>query len=381
MQVEATEKLQLALDYLVKNNRQTENLYPELLSSRNAQAHILTLLPAQAETLADRLAGRGEIEAAEAAYIRILNVFRTFQKLNIKAWYETRSLLKKLADMLWNNGDPIRAENLVWEALSSRDFPAKAQPSDLELLKNLARSVPITCLEISNSIQSIGDGAAFPPYCPSLFPPLQSMMQSSFASTVSGSPFHVGEFSEIALVPNEPAILGGMETVMEFLRAFPVDALEVRDIHGQTPLYVASALGMEGLGRGILRRLAEVSRLPTQTHLNYRDSVGDTILGAAIFGRCSSQYIGFLLAGGAQVDPDPLLIFPLTPLQAAAISGSSDIVRLLLDNKAQPDHVYPGNKTPLALAEELSHADVIQQLRNARTGNARPTLQIGWNPG
>jgi hypothetical protein len=330
--------------------------------------------------LADRLAARGEIEAAEAAYIRILNVFRAFQRLNIKAWHETRSLLKKLADMLWNNGEPIRAENLVWEALSSRDVPAKAQTSDLELLKSLARSIPITCLDISNSIQSIGDGAAFPPYCPSLFPPLQSMMQSPFARTVSGSPFHVGEFSETALAPNEPAILGGMGTVMEFLSAFPVDSLDVRDIHGQTPLHLASALGMEGLGRGILRRLAEVSRLPTQTHLNNRDFVGQTILGAAIIGCCSSQYIEFLLAGGAQVDPDPLLMFPLTPLEAAAISGSSDIVRLLLDNKAQPDHVYPGKKTPLELAEELGHADVVQQLRNARTGNAGPALQIGWNP-
>lgn len=206
-------------------------------------------------------------------------------------------------------------------------------------------------------------------------------MQSSFASTVSGSPFHVGEFSEPALAPNEPEILGGMETVMEFLRAFPVDALEVRDIHGHTPLYLASALGMEGLGRGILRRLAEVSRLPTQTHLNNRDSVGQTILGAAIIGRCSSQYIGFLLAGGAQVDPDPLLKFPLTPLQAAAMSGSLDIVRLLLDNKAQPDRVYYGNKTPLAWAEEFGHVDVVQQLRDTRTGNAMPALQIGWNPG
>jgi hypothetical protein len=380
MQVEATEKLQLALDYLVKNGRETENLYHELLYSRNAHVRTLTLQPPQAEAYADRLAGRGEIEAAEAAYIRILNVFRAFQKLNIKAWHETRSLLKKLADMLWNNGDPIRAENLVWEALSSRDVPANAQSSDLELLKSLARSIPITCLDIWNSNQS-GDGAAFPPYCPSLFPPLQSMMQSPFALAVSGSPFHRGEFSEPALAPNEPAILGGMETIMEFLRAFPPDALDLRDIHGQTPLYLASALGMEGLGRGILGRLAEVSRVCTRTHLNHRDSAGQTILGAAIIGRCSSQYIEFLLAGGAQVDPDPLLEFLWTPLQAAAISGSSDIVRLLLDNEAQPDRVYPGTKTPLAWAEEFGHADVVQQLRNARTGNARPTLQIGWNAG
>jgi hypothetical protein len=380
MQFEATEKLQLALDYLVNNERQTENLYSELFSARNAHVRILTLQPPQAEALADRLAGRGEIEAAEAAYIRILNVFRAFQKLGIKAWHETRSLLKKLADMLWNNGDPIRAEKLVWEALSLRDVPANAQSSDLELLKSLARSIPKTCLDIWNSNQS-GDGAAFPPYCPSLYPPLQSMMQSPFALAVSGSPFHRGEFSEPAMAPSEPAILGGMETVMEFLRAFPPDALDVRDIHGRTPLYLACALGMEGLGRGILRRLAEVSRVCTQTHLNNRDSAGQTILGAAIIGCCSSQYIGFLLASGAQADPDQLLRVPLTPLQAAAMSGSSDIVRLLLDNKAQPDRVYRGNETPLALAEECGHVDVVQQLRNASTGNARPTLQIGWNPG
>jgi hypothetical protein len=380
MQVEATKKLQLALDYLVQNGRQNETIYAELFSSRNANVRILTLMPAQAEVLADRLAGCGEIEAAEAAYNRILNAYRAFQKLDIKAWHEMKSLLKKLADMLWNNGEPIRAENLVWEALSLRDVPETALPSDLELLKRLARSIPATCVDISKSIQSTVDGA-IPPHLSSPFPPLQCMMQSSFASTVSGSPFHKGEFPETTMTSNEPTILGGIETVMEFLRSLPVEALEARDIYGQSPFYMASSLGMEGLGRGILHRLAEVSCTCTPIHLNNRDQIGQTVLGASIRGGCSFQYIKFLIEGGAQVDPDPLRELPWTPLQAAALSGSSDIVRLLLDNGAETGRVFPGNQTPLALAEQARHADVVRQLSNAVTGRSSQTFGLGYNPG
>jgi len=380
MQIEATNKLQFALDYLVQSGRQSEIIYAELLSSRNANVRILTLMPAQAEALADRLAGCGDIEVAEAAYNRILNAYRALRKLDIKAWHETKSLLKKVADMLWNIGEPVRAENLIWEALSLRDFPEEALPSDLDLLKSLGKSLPKTCIDISKSIQSIVDGA-IPAHLTSPFPPLQCMMQSSFACSVSGSPFHKGEFPDPNIANNVSPILGGTETVMDFLRVLPVEALEARDIYGQSPFYMASSLGMEGLGRGILLRLAEVSGQRTQYHLNNRDLIGQTVLGASIRGQCSVQYIRFLIEGGARVDPDPLRELPWTPLQAAAMSGSLDIVRLLLSNGAEIDRVYPGNQTPLALAEQAGHADVIRQLNNAASHFASPDFGLGWNPG
>jgi len=380
MQVEATNKLQFALDYLVENGRQSEIIYTELLSSRNANVRILTLMPAQAEALADRLAGYGEIEVAEAAYNRILDAYRAFKKLDIKAWHETKSLLKKLADMLWNTGEPIRAENLLWEALTLRDIPEEALPSDLDLLKNLAASLSKTCVDISRSIQSIVDGA-IPTYLTSPFPPLQCMMQSSFASTVSGSPFHKGESPDPSIAQNVSPILGGMETVMDFLRVLPIEALEVRDIYGQSPFYMASSLGMEGLGRGILLRLAEVSGRGIQYHLNNRDLMGQTVLGASIRARCSLSYLRFLIENGARVDPDPLKELPWTPLQAAAMAGLADVVRLLLDNGAEVERVYPGNQTPLALAAQGGHADVIQQLSNAATRHAGQNFDLGWNPG
>lgn len=378
IQVEATKKLKVALDYFLPDGQPSDTI-AELFSSWTANVRILALMPAQAEGLADRLAGCGEIEVAEAAYNRILDVYRGFRTMDIKAWHENKSLLRKFADMQWNNGEPIRAENLVWEALSLRDVP-ETLPSDLEFLKSLARSLPKTCLDISKSIHSTFDGA-IPPHLLTPVPPLQSMMQSVFASSVSGSPFHIGEFPETSRTQNASPIPGGMETVMDFLRTLPVEALETRDIYEQSPIYMASWRRMEGLGRGILRRLAEVSRQRVQNHLNTRDRNGQTVLGASILGGCSVQYVKFLIEAGAIVDPDPVMKEAFTPLQAAAMSGSSDVVRLLLDNGAEIGRVYPGNPTPLVLAEAAGHADVVQQLSNATIGHSSSPFNLGWSPG
>ena len=381
MQVEATMKLQVALDYSIPGLHRDENINAELFSSRNANVRILTLMPAQAEVMADRLAGCGETEIAEAAYNRILNAYREFWKLDIKAFHETKSLLKKLADMLWSTGEHIRAESLVWEALSLRDVPGQALPSDLDLLKSLARSLPRTCSDISKSIQSTVDGF-IPSHLVSPLPPLQCMMQSPFASTVSGSPFHKGIFPGTSITQDVPPILGGIDTVMDFLRVLPVEALEARDIYGQSPFYMASSLRMEGLGRGILRRLAETSGQCTQYHLNNRDLSGQTVLGASILGGCSLQYIRFLIECGSHVDPKPLMPLPFTPLQAAAMSGSLDIVCLLLDNGAEVDRVWPGNPTPLTLAENAGHAEVVQRLSNTIIGHPSPQIfNLDWSPG
>lgn len=323
MQVEATKKLQLALDYLVQSGRQNDTTYAETFSLRNANVRILTLMRAEAEAEADRLAGCGEIEAAEAAYNRILNAYRAFRVVDIKAWRETKSLLKKSAAILWKIGEPIRAENLIWEALDSRESPPKALPSDLDLLKSLARSLPKTCADISKSIQSMADGA-IPSHISSYFPPLQCMMQSSFAPTVSGSSFHKGEFLETSTMLDEP-ILGGIETVLGFLRQLPRDALETRDMFGRSPLYMASSLGMEGLARGILLRLAELPGPGDKDHLNARDLTGQTVLGASISGGCSLQYIRFLIEGGAHVDPDSRSFEPVA-LDSSSSYGSIGLV-------------------------------------------------------
>jgi ankyrin repeat protein len=139
---------------------------------------------------------------------------------------------------------------------------------------------------------------------------------------------------------------------------------------------------MEGLGRGILRRLAETSAQDTQHHLNNRDLSGQTVLGASILGGCSLQYIRFLIECGSHVDPKPLMPLPFTPLQAAAMSGSLDIVCLLLDNGAEVDRVWPGNPTPLTLAENAGHPEVVQRLSNTIIGHPSPQIfSLDWSPG
>jgi len=53
-----------------------------------------------------------------------------------------------------------------------------------------------------------------------------------------------------------------------------------------------------------------------------------------------------------------------------------------LDNGAEVDRVYLQNKTPLALAEEAGHVEVVQRLSNATIGHSSsPTFDLSWSPG
>jgi tetratricopeptide (TPR) repeat protein len=381
MQLEATKRLQFAVEMMVQNNRHTENLYNELLSSRNANVRILSLMPGQAEALADRLAAAGEIETAEGAYERILNAYRAYRAIDmkaIKAGHEIKSLLLKMANIFLERGDHLRAESLMWEALESRDFPSEAQESDLEVLKCLANSLPQTSNELSTAIQSAFDGRV-PSHLFSPFPPLQRMMQTRYASHFRGSPFHRGEYQEASAMSDVP-ILGGIETVLELLRVLPVGALAARDIYGQSPLYLAASLQMEGLGRAILLRITELPGLGIQSYINARDLSGQTVLGASICGGCSLDFVRHLIDHGAEVDPEPLKQLPLTPLQAAASMGSLDIVDLLLNCGAKTDRVYRGNKTALTFAEEDRHEAIVRRLRDTSEVYSSPNTVLRLQP-
>jgi hypothetical protein len=366
------------VEFLVQNGRQDEDEYHEQLSLRNANVRTLSLMPAQAEALADRLAAAGKIEAAEGAYNRILNAYRAYRVLDIKAWHEIKSLLQKMATLLWETGEPFRAENLIWDALESRDFPSEPRASDMELLKTLARSLPKTSEEVSMAIQTTLDGPV-PSHLSSPFPPLQRMMRSTYTSSVGGSPFHRGEFPESSTTVGVP-IIGGIEAVLDFLRVLPVEALTAQDINGQSPLHMAASLRMEGLGRGILLRLAEVPGPGIEVYTNALDLRGDTVLGASISGGCSVNFVSHLVDHGANVDPDSLRQLPLTPLQAAAFWGSLDILKLLLDRGAKIDRVFPRNRTALIIAEELGHEAIVKRLNDAAKEYSSLHPALGWPP-
>ena len=70
-----------------------------------------------------------------------------------------------------------------------------------------------------------------------------------------------------------------------------------------------------------------------------------------------------LLAAGAA--PNAKQQGGFTPLQAAALHGNLDLVRLLLESGADPGLVNESGATAVDLAESAGHAEVVQILRSS----------------
>ena len=350
--MEAIKQLQYTIDVVLKDELENDNLRA-LQSSMNAALRDLTLMLGPTESLADRLELAGQIGAAESAYVRVLEAYRVFP---IKAWYEVKKILRKMADMFWKIHEPVRAESFIWQALDLREVPPLAQDCDLDLLKILAQSLVETSMDLSSVVQSKVDGVV-PAHLQTPFPPLQRMMQSTYASVVQCSVFQQGAFPD----PNNP-IVGGMHAILELLRVFPDADLERRDVLGRSPLHLAGNLRMEGLGRGLIIRAREGLDIPLERLTNARDFSGQPVLGASIYGGCCLSFIEDLIDNGAEVDPEPLKESHFTPLQAAACCGNSELVDLLLDRGANPNRVFLGYQTAGMIAHDRGHLDIARRL-------------------
>lgn len=80
-----------------------------------------------------------------------------------------------------------------------------------------------------------------------------------------------------------------------------------------------------------------------------------------------------LVEGGADINVKNF-INDWTPLHFAAWEGHADVVRLLLDNNADPGVAVGVGYTPLRIAEERGHTTVARILREAepeRSGRAQ----------
>jgi len=119
--MEASEKLydewrRRAVANLPGNEEECANL----LRSKNAQDVTILSLLKLAVPLADSLAAEsGCSDSAEVAYMRMVTAYRRLGILDVDAWYEGQSLLRKMADMCWKVGDGHRAEKFAWDALVS----------------------------------------------------------------------------------------------------------------------------------------------------------------------------------------------------------------------------------------------------------------------
>jgi hypothetical protein len=362
IQLEAHKKLQLAIHVLNLDDTQVEPHHRELISLKNASTRELSSKLGPAEALADRVCAAHGFEAAETAYTRILNVYRM---MDIKAWHEVHSLLLKMANNFWKVGERLRAENLLWEALELGEIPREAQESDLKILKNIAKSLTWTSQELSKAVQNIFIGPVSSKLTLSL-PPLQRMMESKYASDVVGNVFQTGPLAHFG--DPTPPVIGSVEAIRGILQMISEADLQATDLHGRSPLYMATDLQKEHFGLALLYYATEFPSISRRKLTNARDKFGQTILGIATLRRCSLQYIGALIDYGAEVDPETLTESVLTPLQAASWLGYFEIVDLLLTHGAQPGWIFPGSKTSETLAQEAGHDEIVQRLQSHVAG-------------
>ncbi len=205
-------QLQRILESPFHNAQPNENLHNEVLGLWRDHLRILTLVTAQAEILADKLAEFGELRTAQNAYTRILSVYKRYYVLQLPAFDQIESLSLKAANSFWDTEEAFRAETIIWQALESRPYPRKALVKDLCFLTSLARSLTKTCRNVSTCIHPTFNGE-IPPHFATPCPPLELLMCSPYAWFVEGSPFHRGPFPESSGELDSP-ILGGLEGIV-----------------------------------------------------------------------------------------------------------------------------------------------------------------------
>jgi ankyrin repeat protein len=192
------------------------------------------------------------------------------------------------------------------------------------------------------------------------------MMESKYASDVVGNVFQKRPLTDAGGV--FPPILGGIEAIREVIEMVPQEDLQATDLHGRSPLFMATDLQKEPFGLALLLHAADHLSIPRRQFTNARDKSGQTILGIAILRCCSLEYIEALIDYGAEVDPETLMEMAFTPLQIASWLGYSGIVDLLLGHGAQPGRIWPGSKTPEELAQEAGHNDIVDKLQSHGAG-------------
>jgi len=148
----------------------------------------------------------------------------------------------------------------------------------------------------------------------------------------------------------------GNRAMIEFLLAHHADVNAINNSYNQTPLAMAVQHDFEAITAVLLANQADV---------NARTSQGDTALHMAVQ-RGQTNLVQMLLAAGAKVNVEDNY-GQRTPLSFAAESGSPEIVKMLLEVKADPNN------------GELD-APLLGAIYKQDAASARMLLQAGANP-
>ncbi|MDR1310475.1 MAG: ankyrin repeat domain-containing protein [Burkholderiaceae bacterium] len=158
------------------------------------------------------------------------------------------------------------------------------------------------------------------------------------------------------------AVQGYADTTDDFLGAVEVDYVDkvsrmlkegvnpntAEDGSGNTGLIVA-------LFEGSMRSFQVILENPF-TDINHRARNGNTALMVAVF-KSNMPAIQALLARNAVVNQPGW-----TALHYAAATGNEEIMRILLDKKAQVDATAPNGTTPLMMAARSGHIRAVKLL-------------------
>lgn len=150
-------------------------------------------------------------------------------------------------------------------------------------------------------------------------------------------------------------ILGKVDRVKELLKAKPA-LVKQRNSQGPgwTPLDVAAGEGHEEIARVLLDDGAEVNDKASRT---------SPLFWAMMTRTPNRKLVKLLIDRGANVNRHD---GRGTPLHYAAEYGNAELVKLLLEAKADPTAKDWRGKTPLDLAKESNHKEVVKMLESAK---------------
>lgn len=152
-------------------------------------------------------------------------------------------------------------------------------------------------------------------------------------------------------------ILGNAERVKELVAAKPELAKARNRLGaGWTPLHVAAREGQEDVARVLLDAGAEVNGAKGET---------SPLHWAVWEEQPNLKLVKLLIERGADVNGQDRL-FKESPLHSAARYGNVELTKLLLEAKADPKLKESLGKTPLDLAKERKHQDVVKLLESAK---------------
>lgn len=299
------------------------------------------------EALADRADAAGDTDLTDIAYTRILDIYRGYP---FPVGSLTRPLLKKMAMFYLRTDQPLRAEKCWASIFEIRDFPGQAPSTEREVWQRLSESLSKTSEIISDVIQSRYAEPSSSLNIETPFPPLHriiNLLRPGFLANI---------------INIHCSVTDGEGSLGEIIQGIPDKDIATRDLLLRSPLWLAAFLKQEDLGYVLLKRIAGSSPAQQHQHMNARDVSGQTVLGIAILSDCSLKFVEALIDHGAEIDPDSLLKEPLTPLQAACMTGSQEIVDLLLERGANINRVFLNNPTPAELARVVGHDRIAQAI-------------------